>query len=192
MVSDCVLHGKSCQAEQAVVRLAHHSLGYFKDMQMWLWGTWFSGWQDNTGSDSVLKVFSNLKNSMILWFSIGGLCCEVFSQPAFACCKFQYIMKFLLHLGGKETFRVKKSFLFSSHGSVGHNGMRSQSPEGIGCCSCQATFHDIWKVLAIRWSPRWLEKTPHLYPLLKKGRKEDPRSSDLSVSMPGKIEYRTS
>ena len=37
----------------------------------------------------------------------------------------------------------------------------SQSPEGIGYSSCQATPHDIWKVMAVRWSAWWLEKGKH-------------------------------
>jgi len=44
------------------------------------------------------------------------------------------------------------------------NGARwhaSLSSEGTGSCGCQAAFHHIWKIMAVRQSPQWLEKGKH-------------------------------
>ena len=65
----------------------------------------------------------------------------------------------------------------------------SKSPEGIGWHSHQATLNDIWKVMAIRWSPWWLEKKATSHPFLKKGTKDDPGNYQpvSHISVLGKI-----
>lgn len=43
----------------------------------------------------------------------------------------------------------------------------SQSPEGTGWSSCQATLDDIREVMAVRWIPQWLKKNKS-HPLLRR------------------------
>lgn len=49
----------------------------------------------------------------------------------------------------------------------------SQTPERIGWCSCQAAHHDIWKVMALRWTPQSMTgKGGILHPFLKMEKKK--------------------
>lgn len=56
-----------------------------------------------------------------------------------------------------------------------------QGPEEAGWCCCQAPLHYIWKVMAVKWSPWWLEKW-NVAPIIakgKKGRSRDPEPREL-------------
>ena len=48
----------------------------------------------------------------------------------------------------------------------------SQGSEWTGWCGCQATLHQSWKVLSVRWTPQWLEKGRHHSHFLRKGERK--------------------
>ena len=57
-----------------------------------------------------------------------------------------------------------------------------QSPRGIGWCGCQATLHDFFKNHGKQVKSLVTGKMETLYPFLKRLKKDDPGTTDLSVS----------
>ena len=89
-----------------------------------------------------------------------------------------------------ETQQPHEAECVQAYGARWH---ASQGLKGNGWCGCQDALHHLWKLMAVRLSPQWLEERKH-HSHFQERREEDAGNLSLVsfVSVPGRSWSRTS